>query len=175
MISISKIRWLINVLDFRRQSRLDRRCIPRSGERVPYLIIFGEPGRPLIQSVRTPDEVLMDSSLRPNSQYYITKVIIPPLSRCLSLVGADIMSWYTELPKTYRPRLVAPSAAKPGEKSKFQPQGVILQYFASEHCAVCDVLTQKPICDRCSNNPQHSVLSLSVKIHKYVKLFKGFF
>ena len=33
-------------------------CIPNIGERVPYVIIYGEPGKPLIQSVRSPDEVL---------------------------------------------------------------------------------------------------------------------
>ena len=79
--------------------------IPNIGERVPYVIIYGEPGKPLIQSVRSPDEVLkgkwLDAadcqnamSMRPNAAYYITKVIVPALSRCLSLVGADVMSWY---------------------------------------------------------------------------------
>jgi DNA polymerase zeta len=74
---------------------------PNVGERVPYVIVYGEPGRPLIHSVRSPKEVLASkwsagnqvASLRPNATYYITKVIIPALSRCLSLVGADVMSW----------------------------------------------------------------------------------
>lgn len=78
----------------RRLSRVDRRCIPRTGERVPYVIVFGEPGRPLIQSVRTPKELLADSNMRPNSHYYITKAIVPPLNRCFSLVGADALAWY---------------------------------------------------------------------------------
>ncbi len=68
------------------------------GERVPYVIIYGEPGKPLIQSVRSPEEVISEqnqhSSLRPNAVYYITKVIVPALARCLSLVGADVSNWY---------------------------------------------------------------------------------
>ena len=78
--------------------------VPNVGERVPYVIIYGEPGKPLIQSVRSPDEVLKEkwldnvgshnASMRPNAAYYITKVIVPTLSRCLSLVGADVLSWY---------------------------------------------------------------------------------
>ena len=81
--------------------------IPNIGERVPYVIIYGEPGKPLIQSVRSPDEVLkgkwLDTegcqkvSMRPNAAYYITKVVVPALSRCLSLVGADVLSWYVFL------------------------------------------------------------------------------
>lgn len=76
--------------------------IPNVGERVPYVIVYGEPGKPLIQSVRSPEEVLADKwtdhkscsvSLRPNASYYIGKVIVPALSRCLSLIGADVSSW----------------------------------------------------------------------------------
>ena len=67
--------------------------MPRKGERVPYVITFGVPGQPLIQSVRSPGEVLADSGLRPNSEYYITKAIVPPLARCLSLLGVDVMAW----------------------------------------------------------------------------------
>jgi hypothetical protein len=31
--------------------RLDRRAIPRTGERVPYVVVYGEPGLPLIQEL----------------------------------------------------------------------------------------------------------------------------
>ena len=91
----------------RRFCKFDRMRIPNIGERVPYVIIYGEPGKPLIQSVRSPDEVLkgkwldtegcQKASMRPNAAYYITKVVVPALSRCLSLVGADVLSWYVFL------------------------------------------------------------------------------
>ena len=53
------------------------------------LLFIGEPGKPLIQSVKSPVEVLQEKwnsngiipNLRPNTNYYITKVIIPALSR----------------------------------------------------------------------------------------------
>lgn len=75
--------------------------VPNIGERVPYVIVYGEPGKPLIQSVRSPEEVLCEKwnpggggdILRPNAIYYVTKVIVPPLSRCLSLIGVDVTSW----------------------------------------------------------------------------------
>ena len=113
---VKKMHFQLNYLSiypsFRRFCKNDRMRVPNVGERVPYVIIYGEPGKPLIQSVRSPDEVLkgkwLDAadcqnamSMRPNAAYYITKVIVPALSRCLSLVGADVMSWYVCLKPKY--------------------------------------------------------------------------
>lgn len=72
---------------------MDKRNEPRPSERVPYVIVNGPPGVPLIKLVRSPYELLADPSLRPNALYYITKVIIPPLNRCFMLIGADINTW----------------------------------------------------------------------------------
>lgn len=77
----------------------DRRSEPRVGERVPYVIIYGTPGVPLIQLVRRPVEVLQDPTLRLNATYYITKQILPPLARIFSLIGIDVFNWYHELPR----------------------------------------------------------------------------
>ena len=73
--------------------RADRRSEPRVGERVPYVIVYGSPGLPLIQLVRQPLEILQDPSVRLNAVYYITKQILPPLNRFLSLLGVDVFSW----------------------------------------------------------------------------------
>jgi DNA polymerase zeta len=89
---------------FRRLGRFDRMSIPPSGQRVPYVIVYGEPGRPLFHSVRSPQEVLEAQYpkgdtvglLRPNTLYYISKVIVPALNRCFSLIGADVMKWSVE-------------------------------------------------------------------------------
>ena len=158
----------------RRFMRVDRRSIPRSGERVPYIIVYGEPGRPLIQSVRSPQDLVQDSNLRPNSHYYITKVLVPPLNRCFSLVGADIGSWYTELPKCYRPRLIAPMSGEQSSPSKNRPgQGIILNYFASHQCASCGSLSKKPICEKCVQHPQTCIHSLTMKIHHWDRAFNS--
>lgn len=77
----------------------DRRLEPRVGERVPYVIVYGMPGMPLIQLVRRPMEVLQNPTLRLNSTYYITKQILPPLGRLFQLIGVDVFSWYQELPR----------------------------------------------------------------------------
>ncbi|KAK0142555.1 DNA polymerase zeta catalytic subunit [Merluccius polli] len=83
----------------RRMTAYDRRLEPRVGERVPYVIVYGSPGVPLIQLVRRPLDVLQDPSLHLNATYYITKQILPPLARLLQLVGVDVLRWYQELPR----------------------------------------------------------------------------
>lgn len=77
----------------RKLLRHDRRAEPCVGERVPYVIVYGSPGLPLIQLVKQPWDVLLDPSLRINATYYITKQILPPLDRMLSLLGVDVLSW----------------------------------------------------------------------------------
>merc|ERR1719309_305165 len=90
---------MCSCMELTRQSmKTDRRAVPRVGERVPYVVVYGEPGLPLIQLVRHPHTLLEQPHLRINSQYYITKVIAPPLNRCLLLVGVDCLAWFSELP-----------------------------------------------------------------------------
>ncbi len=80
----------------------DRRAEPRVGERVPYVVVYGTPGLPLIQLVRQPEEVLKDPAQRLNAAYYISKQILPALDRALSLLGVDVRGWYMELPRVVR-------------------------------------------------------------------------
>ena len=71
----------------------DRRSEPRSGERVPYIVVYGTPGQPLIQLVRRPHDLLDNPGLRLNGVYYITKQLLPALERCFSLMGVDVRQW----------------------------------------------------------------------------------
>ena len=77
----------------------DRRDEPRVGQRVPYVIVHGSPDLPLIKLVRQPDAVLRDRSLRLNVRYYITRQVLPPLDRMLSLAGISVYQWYAGMPK----------------------------------------------------------------------------
>jgi len=86
----------------RRAVSRDRRAEPLVGQRVPYVIVYGTPGLPLIQLVRSPHDVLGDPSLRINVTYYITKQILPSLGRIFSLLGVDVMTWYSDLPRVTR-------------------------------------------------------------------------
>lgn len=73
--------------------KIDRRNEPRIGERVPYIVIYGSPGVPLIRLVVPANQLLSDPSLRLNGHYYISRAIIPALQRCFGLLGVDVLSW----------------------------------------------------------------------------------
>ena len=61
------------------------------GERIPYVVVWGEPGARVYDMV-VPPRALVESGgrLRLHGHYYITKHVIPALDRVLSLVGADL-------------------------------------------------------------------------------------
>ncbi|XP_068087412.1 DNA polymerase zeta catalytic subunit isoform X2 [Hyperolius riggenbachi] len=143
----------------RKMVAYDRRSEPRVGERVPYVIVYGTPGLPLIQLVRRPIDVLQDPNLRLNATYYITKQILPPLSRIFSLIGVDVFSWYDELPRIQK---VCSMARNDLEARK----GTISQYFTTLHCPICDELTQHGICGNCRSQPQHVVVILNQEIRE---------
>jgi DNA polymerase zeta len=81
------------LINLRQWSAIDRRAEPRNKERVPYLIVAGPKGLPLIKLVRSPRNFISDNSARINAEYYITRAIIPPLQRCFSLLNVDINQW----------------------------------------------------------------------------------
>jgi DNA polymerase zeta len=66
-----------------------RRAEPRYGERVPYVVVCGEPGARLYDMVVPPRALVESGRHRLNALYYITRAILPALDRVLSLVGAD--------------------------------------------------------------------------------------
>lgn len=165
--------------------QIDRRAEPRRGERVPYLVINGQPGLPLIRLVRSPHEYLKNEALKINAIYYITKVLIPPINRCLLLIGADANQWFTDLPRKTQYMLsldvasnilnnqqwdasldkslvrgVAGMSGAPAKKS------TISEYFSSTNC-VCDCgeHTQNGICSKClePQRRQHTVVILTDK------------
>src|SRR5271156_5876027 len=41
----------------------------------------------------------MVRDMRLDAEYYISKTIIPPLERIFNLVGANVRSWYEDMPK----------------------------------------------------------------------------
>uniref|UniRef100_A0A7I4D3U3 DNA polymerase zeta catalytic subunit n=1 Tax=Physcomitrium patens TaxID=3218 RepID=A0A7I4D3U3_PHYPA len=164
---------------------LDPRAEPRYAERVPYVVVHGEPGARLSDVVVDPHTMLANG-LRLHDTYYITKQIIPALQRVFGLVGADLKQWYAELPRIYRP----PTSKRPGivtsngpskapaevERSNkgYLSKGTIDDYYLSQHCAVCGELMRGSqfICSSCSANPQAAVAVLTTQTAQLEKEFK---
>ncbi|KAF9574465.1 DNA polymerase zeta [Mortierella alpina] len=85
-----------------RRMELDPRSEPQYGERVPYVVVYGDPGARLTDQVVEPKELLKNKDLRLNGEYYIRKHIIPSMERIFQLAGADVKSWYEEMPRVQR-------------------------------------------------------------------------
>ncbi|KAI4310958.1 hypothetical protein MLD38_035900 [Melastoma candidum] len=130
--------------------RKDPRAEPRYGERIPYVVVHGEPGSRLVDMVVDPMEVLrIDSPLRLNELYYIGKQIIPSLQRVFSLVGADLNRWFAEMPRPMREIVRKHSYNSPNAK-----RTRIDSYYLSNHCIICGDLVPSlvHICNKCSCN-----------------------
>lgn len=128
--------------------RTDPRAEPRYGERVPYIVIHGEPGARLVDMVVDPLDLLgIDSSYRLNDLYYINKQIIPALQRVFGLVGADLKNWFLEMPKPSRDAF----AKRPVYTSNPQRSRIDF-YYLSKHCILCGELVQASahLCIKCS-------------------------
>lgn len=138
------------------------------------MVVNGPPGVPLIKLVRGPHEFLSDPGLKINSFYYITKVIVPPLNRCLLLIGADASLWFSDLPRKH---IVVPTTlptvslrrALMSDKNPLamaSKKSTISQYFSTTSCPTdCGAQTQSgTLCVDCLASPSHSVTLLTSKI-----------
>ncbi|KAK4378954.1 hypothetical protein RND71_000816 [Anisodus tanguticus] len=130
--------------------RVDPRAEPRYAERVPYVVVHGEPGARLADVVVDPLDVLsLDSPYRLNDIYYIKKQIIPALQRVYGLVRADLNQWFSDMPR--------PEREAAGKRHSFAANAHrtrIDYYYLSKHCILCGELIQASsyVCQNCSRN-----------------------
>ncbi|XP_046399117.1 DNA polymerase zeta catalytic subunit [Ischnura elegans] len=189
----------------RRWLSADRRAEPRSGERVPYVIVNGPPGLPLFQLVRSPNELLnlgtdacssnstVHCQLQVNAHYYITKVLVPPLQRCFSLIGVDVEPWYADMPRKHR-SLLQPSATSFGINGNVDSKkadgmkasnpvmpgskrSTISEYFVTSDCLSCgvqlDVKNRASLCKACVYNSQSTLLNLIGRCNSWERTYSS--
>jgi DNA polymerase zeta len=135
---------------------------------VPFVLVNGPPNSTLIRLVKTPLEVLNDENYKINSLYYITKSIIPPLNRCLLLIGANAHEWFAELPKKQQALSIVNNLTS--DKTR---KGTISQFFNTTSCAICENQCEMNLCGSCRDNSQVSALILSDKILEIEKKYLG--
>ncbi|PLB52421.1 DNA polymerase zeta, catalytic subunit [Aspergillus steynii IBT 23096] len=139
----------------------DPRSEPQYGERVPYVVVTGAPGSRLIDRCVPPETLLHDPQLDLDAEYYITKNLIPPLERIFNLVGANVRSWYDEMPRFQRIRRVEGSAVASG--SGKDARKTLESYMKSSTCIVCRAKLQDaevPVCPDCMRQSHVSLLDL---------------
>ncbi|XP_038703838.1 DNA polymerase zeta catalytic subunit isoform X2 [Tripterygium wilfordii] len=130
--------------------RADPRAEPRYAERVPYVVIHGEPGARLVDMVIDPLHLLaLDSPYRLNDIYYINKQIIPALQRVFGLIGANLNQWFAEMPRPVRKASTkCPLFAPNPHRTRID------YYYLSKYCVLCGELVQPSahLCHRCLQN-----------------------
>ncbi|KAF7306933.1 DNA polymerase [Mycena indigotica] len=137
-------------------------------ERVRYVICHG-PGR-LVDRAYTPQEVInnrqaQNLNLRLDGEYYISRVLIPPLDRILSLAGADVRKWYEDMPKAYVYTEAAMSPTKAKPRPDYTNQ-LIDENFYRTQCLACEAPSDDDICDECWQNPEVAMPQVLTKIRR---------
>lgn len=87
----------------RERVQKDPRSEPQYRERVPYIVIR-DPTKERVKdrSISPEDYVLSFGTAKPHEidfEYYITRVLIPPLERVFNLIGVDVRDWYKSMPR----------------------------------------------------------------------------
>ncbi|KAI5952782.1 REV3 [Candida jiufengensis] len=89
----------------------DPRKEPQYKERVPYLVIRDSTKNRIKDRVMFPEDFIKTLStsepLMLDYEYYITRVLIPPLERIFNLIGADVRGWYKEMPRFTRTNVIS--------------------------------------------------------------------
>lgn len=165
---------------------IDPRAEPRVGERVPFVIIYGESGTPLVKLAKTPIEMLQNLSFRINADYYIQKIICPTLNRVFCTMKVDTLVWYKSMPHrnilhrshylmAQKSQRAASSSSTSfgfgafgGQQQQQQQQSTMSHYFSPSHCAICakSILAEDEICSSCQEDMQLSVIRLSEEINR---------
>jgi len=135
---------------------------PQYGDRVPYVIIRGEPQARLLERAVAPEEMfttryvhyiypsllltqtIYNRYVHLDGAYYISRVLIPPLERIFNLVGADVRAWYDEMPKRIRadqPDPVVLSPRKGVKEAMVLNRPTIDEHFRSNQCFACGSYT----------------------------------
>lgn len=155
----------------------DYRTEPLYRQRIPYVVIYGEPGSRLCDLVISPISFIKNPSFRINGIYYITHQIIPSLSRLFNLIGCDVMSWYNELKRTNKSTFYQISDNDyynhiKGINNIYSTNdihGTIDQYYENTTCCLCDCETINNICDNCLNNKQETLFMMKMKCRNLEK------
>lgn len=72
-----------------------------------------------------------------DANYYISRVLIPPLERIFNLVGADVRQWYNEMPKARQVVEVVSPGKKGGPQVIESDQYNINEHFDRSECLIC--------------------------------------
>eukprot|EP01135_Chromosphaera_perkinsii_P007361 Nk52_evm9s805 gene=Nk52_evmTU9s805 len=140
----------------------DSKNEPQYKQRIPFVVVCGEPHSRVIDNVRRPEELLFDFEYnskggrvtvdgafgpRIDSRYYIEERIVPALNRVFNTMGVDVKSWYAEMPRTHgsgtsfkrlKSSLIPVKMREKRSRGKAAVKiNRIDQYFSKTNCVIC--------------------------------------
>jgi DNA polymerase zeta len=153
----------------------DHRAEPQYGQRVPYVVITGAPGARLIDRCVAPEELLESEHSELDAEYYISKNLIPPLSRIFDLMGANVRSWYDDMPKVQRVRRVDVDPTLLAEMDGHISKATLESFMKSSSCLVCKEKMDEEgaICENCSLERPQSIVALRGRLTSMEKKVKA--
>ncbi|KAK0210432.1 hypothetical protein DFS33DRAFT_1458357 [Desarmillaria ectypa] len=154
-----------------RRTLLDPYHEPQYGERVPYVISRGPPDTRLVDRAMEPLDLLNNPRASLDAEYYISRVLIPPLERIFNLVGANVRQWYDDMPKL---KPIGERPASPSKK-KAGPEAIerfnIDEHFGNSLCLTCGSYAPEGICDVCRMDTQATMAGVLNRINVIEKRF----
>lgn len=89
--------------------------------------------------------------------------VIPSLERLFLLIGVNVRSWYSDLPRS---AVKARQDAFTNPTSRREESRSIDSYYMSKHCRLCGEIGMDTLCHDCTNNPQRSLLALHTAAYR---------
>ncbi|QLG70686.1 hypothetical protein HG535_0A06280 [Zygotorulaspora mrakii] len=136
-----------------RQTEHDHRAKPQYKERVPYVVVRGPQGARLRDRCLSLDEFFADESLELDSEYYITKTLVPPLERLFNVLGISIAEWAFEVPRHI-------NTIRRLEISKVA--GAVA-FVTCTNCREENVGVDELLCEKCLHNSKETAARLTLK------------
>lgn len=143
---------------------------PLSGERVPYVIIYGLPGVPLYELVRSPYELIDNPDIKINYEYYVMKQVLPPLDRIMCLMNVNVFDWVKSL--SFKPKVFQYAFEK---NLKLNQPVSMANFVYSADCVLCarkrdaDQNFKSGLCDKCQKLDQTDLCKLFYRFNKNEK------
>ncbi|KAG1749999.1 uncharacterized protein EDB91DRAFT_1309620 [Suillus paluster] len=136
------------------------------GDRIPYVIVRGDPQTRLVDRAMSPEELLQHKHMQLDASYYISRILIPPLERVFNLLGADVRTWFDDMPKAIRVDHPNPLTMSPKKQRITANRFKIDEHFQSSQCLACGGLSSDGICENCRRTPQETIPALLEQIRK---------
>lgn len=148
----------------------DPRSEPQYRERIPYLVTRDVTNQRIRdRSVSPEDFIASFSSPNPmelDFEYYITRVLIPPLERVLNLIGVKVREWYALMPKTTKHASLAQTDILK-----------ISEFVSSKHCLRCakQLEEERYVCQECLEEPVELVNDLTYTVKERETIAKNYY